>query len=193
MITHRDLDVATDRGTLLEFHATTNYESGTPWLRLIPFEQFRRWWLGSSQVAAYLADLTESLKDRRTIAEIWEDDGSVVAYVWARFTDIPVYGLTVAQVEDVAVVPEYRRRGIATLLMAHVEQLAVERGANLLRSGTGIENVASQELHRSLGFHTIRLDYEKILGDIPWDGLPRLRRPGDNADKKEPDGNRPAA
>ena len=168
MITPRDIDVASDREILLEFHSTTNYESGTPWARSVPFEQFLDIWLGSSQVEVFLSELVASLKDPRTIAQLWEDDGSVVAYVWARFTDIPVYSLTVAEVLDIAVVPDHRRRGIATMVMKRVEQLARERGANVLRSGTGIENLASQELHRSVGFQTVHLEYEKVLGDIGW-------------------------
>ena len=36
MLTIRDVDVQSDRETLLEFHCTANYESESPWARSGP-------------------------------------------------------------------------------------------------------------------------------------------------------------
>ena len=41
--------------------------------------------------------------------------------------------------------------------------LARERGATVLRSGTGIENMASRELHAKLGFQVSRVEFEKEI------------------------------
>jgi L-amino acid N-acyltransferase YncA len=48
-------------------------------------------------------------------------------------------------------------------MIKHVEDLARERGATVLRSGTGIENTASRELHAKLGFQTCHMDFEKEI------------------------------
>ena len=103
------------------------------------------------------------MMDKRTIAEVWEDERFVVGYLWVVFIDLTDYNLTFAEVNDMAVVPEYQRRGIAFEMLAHSEHLAREKGAHSLRSGTGIENIASQKLHEKYGFQTYRLQYEKLL------------------------------
>jgi len=80
-----------------------------------------------------------------------------------KFIDWPEYDATGAEICDIMVAPAFQRRGIASKIIERVEQLARERGATLLRSGTGAENVASQWLHTKLGFKTNHLEYEKEL------------------------------
>ena len=158
------IDIEKDRPTLLKFRTVINYASGSPVLRrAYTFEQFREVWLNSRGPEEYLSELAQSMKDGRTIAEIWEDGGSPVAYIWASFTDWPEYKTTGAEIHDIMVVPEYQRRGIALQVIRHVEKLACERGATILRSGTGIENIASQGLHKKAGFYTQRVEFEKEL------------------------------
>jgi ribosomal protein S18 acetylase RimI-like enzyme len=160
----RQIDTAKDGLTLLKFRAVINYASGSPaQRRAYTFEQFREIWMNSRGPEEYLSALVQSMNDRRTIAEIWEDAGSPVAYVWASFTDWPEYNTTGAEIHDIMVAPEYQRRGIAMQVVRHVEKLARERGATLLRSGTGIENIASQGLHKKAGFYTQRVEFEKEL------------------------------
>jgi len=101
--------------------------------------------------------------DERTIAEIWEEDGRIVGYLWVTFSDIPDYDLTIAEVMDIAVADEYRRRGVGRVMLHHAEDIARKHGAALLRSDTGIENVASQKLHEKMGYNPYRIGYEKIL------------------------------
>jgi ribosomal protein S18 acetylase RimI-like enzyme len=89
--------------------------------------------------------------------------GSGLRHLWVTFTDIQDYGITIAEIMDIAVAPDYQRKGIGTMMMRHIEKLAKERGATMLRSDTGIENTASQKLHESLGFKLYRVHYEKVL------------------------------
>ncbi|HEY33452.1 MAG TPA: GNAT family N-acetyltransferase [Dehalococcoidia bacterium] len=163
MLSPRSVDTKTDRDVLLEFHCRINYESECAWGRSNPYEQYREKWFSTSQPESYLKDLVESMKDERTIAEIWEDGNSVVAYLWVTFTNMPDYDISIAEINDIAVSPDFQRRGIALKLMVYIEQQALERGANLLRSGTGFENVASQGLHAKSGFQTYSIRYEKLL------------------------------
>jgi len=167
MLGPRRIDIKADRGTLLELHCLINYESATPLVRGEPYDQYRMKWLNTSpsQPEVFLKDLTESMADERTIAEIWEDDGAVVGYLWVKFSDLR-WGdedLTIAEVYDLAVTEGYQRRGMGRKLLAHAEQLSRERGADILRSGTGIENTVSQKLHKSSAFETYYIQYEKLL------------------------------
>ena len=167
MLSRRKVDIKADKDTLLELHCRINYESESPWARVEPFDQYREKWLSTSQPESFLTDLAESMTDKRTIAEIWEDDGAVVGYLWVRFSDLH-WGddnLTTAQVYDLMVTDDYQRHGIGRKLLAHAEKLARDRGADILRSGTGIENTASQSLHESFAFKIYYIQYEKFLAD----------------------------
>ena len=165
MLSPRKIDIKTDRDMLLELHCLINYASDSPWARTIPFEQYREKWLSTSQTEVFLKHLAESLSDERTIAEIWEDAGTVVGYLWIAFSEIGDYGITVAEVKDIIVTDDYRHRGIGRKMLEHAEQLARDRGADIFRSETGIDNKASQKLHASSGFETYHILYEKLLTD----------------------------
>lgn len=163
MLTVRPVNIQADKDTLLELHCCDNYESETPWARTVSYDAYRRKWLSTSQPESFLASLSESLADPRTIAEIWEQSSALAGFVWVVFIDIVDYNVTIAEVNDIAVSKQYRRKGIGTKILDHVEQLARKRGAHLLRSEAGIENMASDRLHRKAGFKPYRMQYEKVL------------------------------
>lgn len=148
---------------MLEFHCRINYESETPFARRMHYEQYRTKWLNSSQPQEYLSRLATSMMDNRTVAEMLVHGRNVAGYVWVSFEDVPDYGITIAEIMDIAVDSHYQRQGVGLKIMRHVETKAKERGATLLRSDTGIENVASQRLHEKVGFKPYRIHYEKIL------------------------------
>ncbi len=97
----------------------------------------------------------------------WEEDGLVVGFVWVVFREVGGYDVTIAEINDIAVSVSHRRQGIGTEILEHIEALARERAADLLRSDTGIENVASDRLHTKAGFKPIRTEYEKVLNPPP--------------------------
>jgi len=167
MLGPRKIDIEADKDILLELHCRINYESATPLARAEPYEQYREKWLSTSpsQPEIFLKDLAESLADERTIAEIWEDASIVVGYLWVKFSDLRWGGdnITIAEVCDLGVTEDYQRRGIGRKLLLHAEKLARDRGADILRSGTGIENTVSQKLHMSSAFKTYYIQYEKLL------------------------------
>ena len=165
MLTQRAVDVDGDRNALLELHCAANYESETSWARAAPYGVYREVWLASGQPETYLESLSRSLYDRRTIAEMWEDDGEAVGYVWATFHDVQGYGLAFAEIADIALFPNHRRRGVGLAMLRRVEALAKVRGASWLRSEAGVENKASRALHAKHGFRQYHIRYEKLLVD----------------------------
>jgi ribosomal protein S18 acetylase RimI-like enzyme len=132
-------------------------------MRKLPYEEYREKWLSTSQPESFLSELAKTMKEKRTIAEILEIDNAKVGYLWVTFTDVQDYGITIAEIMDIAVARDYQRRGIGTTMLKHVEELAKEQGTTLLRSDTGIENLASQKLHESYGLKPYRIQYEKVL------------------------------
>lgn len=163
MFRFRRVNINSDKGALLEFHCHINYESEIPYMRRVPFEKHREKWLNTSQPKSYLSDLAKTMKDNRTIAEILEEKDVTVGCLWVRFGDIQDYGITIAEIMDIAVAPDYQRKGIGTMMLRRIEKLARERRATLLRSDTGIQNMASQRLHEGYGFKPYRIHYEKVL------------------------------
>lgn len=159
----RTVVVEKDRAALLEFHCQGNYESEAVWARTVPYADYRLKWLTTSQPESFLRAVSESMADPRTIAEVVEEEGEVVAWLWVTFSDIPEYGLTIAEVNDIAVAPQRRRRGLGLQLLEHAERLGRERGAAVLRSEVGIENVASLHLHEKALFGPFKTLYEKRL------------------------------
>jgi len=163
MFRYRLIDADGDRDLLLEMHCRINYESETPWARRVSYERYREKWLSTPQPESFLSDLANSMRDKRTMTEILEDDGVLVGYLWVTFNDVEGYDITIASIMDMAVAPDYQRRGIGLKMMRHIEETARERGATLLRSDTGTENTASQKLHEKAGFKPYRIHYEKVL------------------------------
>jgi ribosomal protein S18 acetylase RimI-like enzyme len=164
---HRRADLERDGAALLELHCLGNYESETPWARLGPYPEYREGWLASPQPAQFLAELEASLRDARTVLDVWEVAGRVVGFLWLQFDDLPGFDVVLASVSDIAVDPEYHRRGIGGQILAYAEQAARQSGATLLRSEAGIENVASRALHERHGFGICRVILEKRLGVSP--------------------------
>ncbi len=166
----RTVDLAQDQDFVLELHCQGNYESDTPCLRRLSYEAYRQHWLGTRQPEGFLRHLQISLGDSRAFAEVWEDDGRPIGFLWVGFTDTDGYG-TIAEVWDIELVADYRGRGLGMEMLAHAEAVARDRGAHILRSETGVENQASQALHAKAGFQTYRLLFEKLLRAPP--GLTR--------------------
>ena len=163
MFRFRRIDIENDKKMLLEFHCRINYDSETPYMRRLTYEEYRDKWFSTQQPKSYLSDLEKTMKESESIAEILEDGNAIAGYLWVRFTNVQDYSIKIAEIMDITVVGDYQRRGIGTMMLRHLEEVAKNRGASLLRSDTGIENTASRKLHKSFGFKPYRINYEKIL------------------------------
>lgn len=165
MFKHRKINIDADRDLLLEFHCQINYECDSKWEQAVGYEKYRSRWMSlDSQIDEFLNALNRSMADKRTIAEIIEDEtGHSVGYLWVMFIDIPAYETIIGEINEVYVIPEYRGQGLGLYMLKYAEESAVKVGAKLLRSGTGFENKASIGLHEKFGFNVYRVEYEKVL------------------------------
>lgn len=82
---------------------------------------------------------------------VWEADGRIVGNVTVLTTEMPGRYLVV----NVAVHPDYRRQGIARLLMKQVENLVRQRGGNQILLQVVKQNSAAVDLYKSLNYSTI--------------------------------------
>jgi GNAT superfamily N-acetyltransferase len=85
--------------------------------------------------------------------ELWvaEDGGRVVAYA----VTFPTYSTFLARpslwLEDLFVHPDARRRGIATAMLDHLHQVAVERGCGRFEWNVLDWNVDAQRFYEGMG------------------------------------------
>jgi len=164
--THVRINFDTDMDYVLERHCRINYECDTPRARRIPYEKYRAdWFAMPGQQKEFLSSLHGSMEDARTIADIIKNESDeTIGYLW-----VPFYGenksFIWADIQDIYVEEAYRRAGVAAYLMDYAEKSARQNGAKVIRSGTGCENIKSQELHKKMGYYQYRIEYEKILND----------------------------
>jgi L-amino acid N-acyltransferase YncA len=107
------------------------------------------------------------VKYARAVLERWPRSGAVVAYMGGEVVGAEIfYAVDLAAAACVhyyvAVVPEYRRRGVASFLVKKVEELC---GAGVYMATTTENNVAAIRLFRRLGYAEYR-----------WGELPRGAR-----------------
>ena len=107
------------------------------------------------------------VKYARVVLEKWPGSGAVVAYMGGEAVGAEIFYLvdlatTVCVHYYVAVVSEYRRRGVASFLVKKVEELC---GAGVYMATTTEDNTAALRLFRRLGYAEYR-----------WSELPRGAR-----------------
>ncbi len=86
-----------------------------------------------------------------------EDGNTIVGYCGVF---LPAPGVE-ADVLTVAVLPEYRRQGIAQEFMRQIEGWAVERKASAMMLEVELSNIAAIKLYELLGYMkiSVRMDY----------------------------------
>ena len=154
-----------DRDAVLDCHCADNYASEPDWARPGDYDAYRAKWLSSPQPEQIIASLSDPPADRRTLAELWrEPSGSLVGFLWVTFIDVDGYDVTAAEMGDLYVASGYRRRGVATAMLAAAEARARQHGAAVLRSEVGAANQPSRRLHAGAGFAPYASRLEKPLG-----------------------------
>ncbi|MCH5156370.1 MAG: ribosomal protein S18-alanine N-acetyltransferase [Clostridiales bacterium] len=73
-------------------------------------------------------------------------DGKVIAYVCVR----TIY--EEAQICNIAVMPDYRRKGIATRLLETVAEVAKQQGCERCELEVNVENIPAVELYKKCGY-----------------------------------------
>lgn len=164
---HRRIDFEKDRDYILERHCRVNYACESPWAREMPYPDYRSEWFSfTGQVSGFYGYLQQTAQDDRAIAEIVEgEDGRVIGYLWVTFCEEEEMDFRFAEIQEIYIEEEFRRRGAAAQLYEYAEAKARRSGAKVLRAGTGLCNRASIQLHERLGFAPYRCEFEKLLVD----------------------------
>lgn len=115
-------------------------------------------------------DMASFLKQPNRYSQFiaYDDDKKPIGFVEISLRQDYVVGTRtspVAFVEGIYVVPQMRGQGIASLLMKEAEKWAKEKGCTELASDALLDNTASHDMHKALGFEeTKRVVYfRKVL------------------------------
>lgn len=132
---------------------------------LVPlFDAYRRFYKQPSDVRGAREFLRERVARKESVAFLAMDGDKACGFVqlYPSFDSTAMRRLWV--LNDLFVVPEVRKSGVAKLLMERARQLAVETKAKGLILETAVDNVPAQKLYEQLGwkrdtaFHRYYLD-----------------------------------
>jgi len=115
---------------------------------------------GAAQIAVRLAACAEI--ETPILAEL---DGQIGGFACVRVVPCVLYAEPYAELTDLYVEPEFRRRGLGRALIAFAEQLAQARGAAGLIIMTGVGNAAAQALYRAVGYDTYAVALNRKVND----------------------------
>ena len=122
---------------------------------------------GASIVDAYIPDILERCRKHNGKIIVAEVDGAIAGYamIWAsqKGEDIEEGDFETARLADLAVLAEYRKRGIGKALLEAAEDFAREQGATSLHIGVMAANQGALRLYRSCGYEAFAMRLEKHL------------------------------
>jgi len=131
---------------------------------LVKFMQKTYRELSQEQDFSHLARTVEQYLSKET--PLWwvlDEDSAPVACIWAGSAIDQITGDHIPHIFLLYVVPEHRRRGIATALMSHVEAWAKARGDRAIGLQVFQANAIALNLYNQLGYQTQSLSMVKPL------------------------------
>ena len=96
-----------------------------------------------------------------------ERDGEIVGFTSLRLVPYLDQDEPYAEVMQLYVRPSARRSGIASALMRHAEEIAIDNGATALRVQTSAapENAEAHAFYRAAGYAPLHYSFEKLLSE----------------------------
>ena len=92
-----------------------------------------------------------------------EDGGASVGLLSLRIVPYLSEDTPYAEVTELFVVPEKRRRGVARRLLAEAEGIARGRGCTSIHVNAWLDNGEAHELYRRTGYEGVEVGFEKRL------------------------------
>jgi GNAT superfamily N-acetyltransferase len=92
-----------------------------------------------------------------------ELDGAVCGFVSLRLTPYLDQDAPYAEITEVYVAPEARRKGVAQALMTFAESQAARFGATSVHLVTGADNLDAQAFYKAAGYENLYVGFEKFL------------------------------
>lgn len=99
--------------------------------------------------------------DHFIVAEI---EDTIIGYVWGSIDKRPHHKLKkMGYIDELFIVQEYRKKGIAKQLLNELEAFFVNKGCDFIFTNTDWENKNAQSLYSSFGMNKVTAEYWKKL------------------------------
>ncbi|QYO61985.1 GNAT family N-acetyltransferase [Leptolyngbya sp. 7M] len=127
------------------------------------FDQYRVFYNQASDLAAAKQFLGERFKQRDSAIFVAMDNQSMVGFtqLYPSFSSVSMQRVWI--LNDLFVVENYRKQGVANLLMDVAEQYARSSGAVRIVLATQITNIAAQRLYESRNYVKDEAFYHYML------------------------------
>ncbi|RLE75019.1 MAG: hypothetical protein DRJ56_06410 [Thermoprotei archaeon] len=145
-----------DLDALVEFWADMSDDPVVSGRIYPPTEENKRKW------CSWVLKVREEDEHQVLVAE---SNGQVIGYILFRIrTDLPLWSPhKMATIYDLYVRPDFRRKGVATELLARALEVMRSRGATLVMITALVANEPALRLYRKMGFRDFRLTLVKEL------------------------------
>ncbi len=110
--------------------------------------------------------------ERETFRHLLSKPDAIARQIRSEYDEMSAFAIGVidpdgvGHITTVGVAPEYRRRGLARLILQEIERTFIARGVTTVRLEVRTCNVAAQRLYEQLGYVTVqRLNHYYSNGD----------------------------
>jgi ribosomal protein S18 acetylase RimI-like enzyme len=117
-------------------------------------------WAQSSDGQKYFTDL---VNDPRRFCFIVADGDKVIGYLAASPLEISYRLSRYLEIENMGILPEYKQKGIGTLLMHKLIEVAKNAGYQKLYVNSYIKNNQAVDFYKKSGFNAIDTSLEKPI------------------------------
>jgi ribosomal protein S18 acetylase RimI-like enzyme len=117
------------------------------------FDLYRQFYKYKSDLEGALRFLAERLKNGESVAFLaLDENGRALGFtqLYPSFSSTTMQRLWI--LNDLYVIPECRKGGVASALMEQARQLGIETGAAELMLETAVDNFTAQRLYEKLGW-----------------------------------------
>ena len=160
----RPANLKNDKPLLIELECELNYENESHLKEQFDFKEYHRRWHTHHRPDRVYDSFKDACGDKRTICEFMETtEGEPAGFIMVTFQEIKGFDCLTAFLEDIYVYPRFRKQGIGSSLLEHLETKAQAAGAKSLSLATGSGNNASNRLFMRNGYTMHRHGYEKQL------------------------------
>jgi len=113
---------------------------------------------------AYMRSLKKAYDEDKDGMFVWEIRGKVVGWSWLRVRENEFFKEgAFGELNEIYVVPEWRRKGVGKVLMLHAHNWFKEKGVSTIRVEALASNKAALAFYQKHGFKPWYISLEKSL------------------------------
>ena len=117
-------------------------------------------WAKSEKGRSYFAEV---VSDQDSICLIAEDEGKKIGYIAAGPLHFDYRRSKYIEVQNMGVIPEYRSKGVGTMLLDECLKIAKSKGYQKAYVNSYIANTKAVDFYRKNGFLDIDICLDKVL------------------------------